>query len=136
MARDLAAHDCPGPVEDGDDLEALGAESRIGQQRAADVAGPDQHDLPRVFESHRAAQAHEQVTHAVADPGLATGPDAAKILAHLRVGHAGRLAELAAADAFRAILDQARLQRPQVQAQAPDGRLRDAARLWHGGSVP
>jgi hypothetical protein len=78
-----------------------------------------------------------QRPHLIAHSRLAAGTEAGQVLANLRIGHPGLLAEFATAHPRGGcVAVQPGLQGAQVLAQAARGRLRNAVAFGHGGSGP
>jgi hypothetical protein len=104
----------------GDDGEAALPESAIQCQRAADLAGADDHDAPLAFEAEDLAQPPCQLGNAVAESPLAEGAEHGQVLPDLRRCGARTGGELIARDGRRATGLEL-LEVAEVQRQPADG---------------
>src|SRR5262249_8071984 len=96
-------------------------EAAVAEQGAGEVADADQRHRPFAVHAERPADGGDQFVRGVADAGVAEVAERGEVLAHLRVGDAERLAELAAGDLGDAVPQQS-FEAAQVQAEpAPAG---------------
>ena len=128
-------------VEQGDDVEAAGAEAAILEQGPAQVAQTDQGQRPVVVDPQDVPQGGDQLLDPVADPGMAELAEEREVLADLGILDRQRLAELAARDRRMALALEG-LELPEVEAHpAHDGlggqlhSLGLVSRMLHEGSL-
>ena len=115
-------------VDQRDDAEAAGAEAAVVGERGAEVADADDRDRPVVGEAELAGDLVEQVLDVVADAPGAVGAEVGEVLADLGRVDAGQLGQPLRGDGADLLLGGLE-QRPVVERQPGDGRLRDAASL-------
>src|SRR5262249_10141497 len=85
-------------IEKSDDTEAALLEAAIAKQGPGEVADADQRHRPFAVHAERPADGGDQFVGGIADAGMAEVAKRRQVLAHLRVGDAERLTELAAGD--------------------------------------
>ena len=118
-------------IEQGHDPEAAGAEAAVVGERLAEVPDADDGDRPVVGEAELTRDLVEQVLDVVAHAAGAVGAEEREVLADLGRVDARQLRQPLRGD--RADLGVSRLEeRPVVERQAGDRRLRDASSVGNG----
>ncbi len=124
--RDLFAQPAGVGVDKGGDAEATRREPAVVGQRVAEVADADDDDRPVGGEADLAGDLVAQEVDLVADPAGAVGAQVGEVFAQLGGVDPGRRGQLFGRDRGDAPLGQIG-ERPQVERQPRDRRLRHAA---------
>ena len=119
-------------VDDAGDREAALAEPAVAGEGLAEVAGADDDDRPVVGQAELAADLVHEVGDLVADPAGAVAAEVGEVLADLGGVDPAELGQAVRRDAVDAVVGLL-AEDPQVDRQAGDGGLGDAAAGSFGG---